>query len=111
MRWNGGGRPAVWTGPRADSAPGRHPTKKPPWLMAALIRDFTDPGDVIFDPTMGEGTTGVEALKLGRRFIGCDIDARWVRKAAKALAEEDARPKQIEIAEKVRPMKQTGIPL
>jgi site-specific DNA-methyltransferase (adenine-specific) len=109
MRWNNHGAQAFWEGVKARGEPGRHPTKKPPWLMAALIRDFTDPGDLIFDPTCGEGTTGVEAIKLGRRFIGTDIDRRWVDKAAAALAREGARPKQIEIAAKVPAMKQ--IPL
>jgi DNA modification methylase len=50
-----------------------HPTKKPLWLLEALIRDFTDPGDIILDPTMGEGTTGEACLRLGRRFIGAEL--------------------------------------
>jgi site-specific DNA-methyltransferase (adenine-specific) len=38
--------------------------------MEALIRDFTDPGDLVCDPFAGSGTTGVAAIRLGRRFIG-----------------------------------------
>ena len=105
-RWNRGGNRGVWTGPR-DSDPHRmHPTKKPLWLMEALIRDFTDPGDLVFDPTMGEGTTGEAAINLGRRFIGCEIangidasgayDAKrdYFGAAVKRLTRSAARPRQ-----------------
>ncbi len=40
-----------------------------------IIRNFSKPGDVILDPTMGSGTTGVAALRLGRYFIGIEIEA------------------------------------
>ena len=106
-RWNRGGHRGVWTGPICRE-PGRmHPTKKPRWLMEALIRDFTDPGDLILDPTMGEGTTGEAALALGRRFIGCEIadgidpatgkhDPKrdYFAAAVRRLERADARPKQ-----------------
>ena len=105
-RWNRGGEHGTWTGPK-DSDPRRmHPTKKPLWLMEALIRDFTDPGDLIFDPTMGEGTTGEAAINLGRRFIGCEIangidasgayDAKrdYFGAAVKRLTRAAARPRQ-----------------
>ncbi len=73
MRWNRGGNQAFWEGPICRDPHRMHPTKKPLWLMEALIRDFTDPGDIILDPTMGEGTTGEAALRLGRRFIGAEL--------------------------------------
>ncbi len=95
MRWNKGGAQAFWDGPRAESRPGRHPTKKPPWLMEALIRDFTDPGDLVFDPTAGEGTTGEACIKLGRRFIGCEIDPKYHAAGLARLIRADARPKQV----------------
>ncbi len=72
-RWNRHGHQAFWEGPICRDPHRMHPTKKPLWLMEALIRDFTDPGDVILDPTMGEGTTGEAALRLGRRFIGAEL--------------------------------------
>ena len=72
-RWNRGGNRGVWEGPICKDPTRMHPTKKPLWLMEALIRDFTDPGDVILDPTMGEGTTGEACLRLGRRFIGAEL--------------------------------------
>ncbi len=74
-RWNRGGNRGVWTGPICKDKRRIHPTKKPLWLMEALLRDFTDPGDLVFDPTAGEGTTGEACVRLGRRFIGCELKA------------------------------------
>ena len=50
------------------------PAKFPPQLPAFLIERLSDPGDVVLDPMAGSGTTLVEAVRLGRRAIGCDID-------------------------------------
>lgn len=70
--WNGGGKAGVFThGIRGNK---NHPTEKPLSLMRELIQLFTNPGDVIFDPFMGSGTTGVAALECGRRFIGAEMD-------------------------------------
>lgn len=48
---------------------------KPLWLMRALVRDYSAPGDVVVDPCMGGGTTLVAAIELGRIAIGCEPDA------------------------------------
>ncbi len=95
-RWNAGGNRGVWTGPICRDPRRIHPTKKPLWLMEALLRDFTDPGDLVFDPTAGEGTTGEACLRLGRRFIGCEIDPRYhaagvdrVSRAARGLKQTE----------------------
>ena len=50
------------------------PAKFPPQLPEFIIRRLSDPGDLILDPMLGSGTTLVEALRLGRRAVGCDID-------------------------------------
>ncbi len=50
------------------------PAKFPPQLPEFMIRQLSDPGDLVFDPMLGSGTTLVEALRLGRRAVGCDID-------------------------------------
>ena len=50
------------------------PAKFPPQLPEFLIQRLSDPGDVVFDPMLGSGTTLVEAVRLGRRAVGCDID-------------------------------------
>lgn len=48
----------------------QHPTEKPWQLAAHFIQLHTKPGDIVLDPFMGSGSTGVAALALGRRFIG-----------------------------------------
>lgn len=65
----------MWNGVLRDSEVGGmhyHPTQKPVDLMMWLLEEYTKPGDVVFDPYMGSGTTGVACMKLGRRFIGCE---------------------------------------
>jgi hypothetical protein len=54
--------------------PSLHPWQKPESMMEKLIRIYSNPGDVVFDPYMGSGTTGVAAVKSGRGFIGCELD-------------------------------------
>jgi site-specific DNA-methyltransferase (adenine-specific)/modification methylase len=56
---------------------GEHPTQKPIGVMAWVIELATDPGEIILDPFCGSGTTGVAAVRLGRRFIGIEKDARY----------------------------------
>lgn len=51
-----------------------HPCQKPVALLRYLIRQLTAPGDLVLDPCMGSGSTGVAALREGRRFVGCEID-------------------------------------
>lgn len=50
------------------------PAKFPPQLPEFMIRELSDPGDLVLDPMLGSGTTLVEAQRLGRRAVGCDID-------------------------------------
>lgn len=51
-----------------------HPTQKPVALMEYLICTYTNEGDTVLDFTMGSGTTGVAAMRTGRRFIGIELD-------------------------------------
>ena len=50
------------------------PAKFPPQLPALFMEKLSDPGDMVLDPMMGSGTTLIEAARLGRKAIGCDID-------------------------------------
>jgi DNA modification methylase len=54
-----------------------HPTQKPVKLMMELIEFLTDEGDVILDPFMGSGSTGVACVQLNRSFIGIEIDKNY----------------------------------
>lgn len=67
-----------------------HPTQKPEKLIAKLILASSKPGDVIFDPFVGSGTTCVVAKKLGRRFIGVEIDEEYCSWGIKRLNLADA---------------------
>tara|TARA_R110002096_G_scaffold105345_16_gene231918 strand:- start:1402 stop:2214 length:813 start_codon:yes stop_codon:yes gene_type:complete len=83
----------VWrfTAPGSDEKlHGKHPTQKPLALIEQCLAASTEPGDRVFDPFTGSGSTGVAALALGRRFVGCEIDAKYARLAAKRLAAADA---------------------
>jgi DNA modification methylase len=54
--------------------------------MSALIEKFTRPGDLILDPFVGGGTTGVVAVPLGRRFLGIDCNIQAVEVARRRIA-------------------------
>jgi site-specific DNA-methyltransferase (adenine-specific) len=54
-----------------------HPTEKPIDLLVYLIEKVTQPGDTVFDPFMGSGTTGVACVQTGRNFVGIEQDAKY----------------------------------
>ena len=55
--------------------------------MTDIIQRFTNPGDIILDPFLGGGTTGVAAVSMGRKFIGTDIKSANVEKARERIKE------------------------
>ena len=62
-----------------------YPTQKPEGLLRRVIEASTNPGDLVFDCFMGSGTTQAVAMKLGRRFIGADINLGSVQTTTKRL--------------------------
>ena len=92
-RWNGGGKQGFYATPIAQVRGGSgtefraHTTQKPEQLMAQLIADFTDVGDLIVDPCMGSGTTLAVARRMGRRAIGIDLEATHCATAVARLAQ------------------------
>lgn len=62
-----------------------HPTQKPEKLIAKLILASSGPGDVVFDPFLGSGTTSVVSKKLGRKYVGLEIDEHYCCLAEKRL--------------------------
>ena len=62
-----------------------HPTQKPEKLIAKLILASSKQGDVIFDPFLGSGTTSVVAKKLGRKYVGIELNAEYACLAEKRL--------------------------
>jgi len=69
------------------------PAKFPPQLPRVFIRELTKPGEVVFDPMMGSCTALLEAVRLNRKTVGCDIDPLTLRIGAAKL-----RPIKVEHA-------------
>jgi len=86
-KWNGGGRSSVFTCNFEQD--GRvHPTQKPLPLVGELLNLFANPGDLVFDPFMGSGTTLMAAKLRGINAIGCEIDESHCEAAASRLAQQ-----------------------
>lgn len=64
---------------KAEKLHGSHPTQKPLALIDRCLRASSCPGDLVLDPFMGSGTTGVAAVSLGRKFIGIEKDSAYRR--------------------------------
>lgn len=62
-----------------------YPTAKPPKLLERIIKAASNPGDLVFDCFMGSGTTQAVAMKLGRRFLGADINLGAIQTTTKRL--------------------------
>ena len=105
-RWNGAGNlvrlahPLDWSGPDellehlangdwddlthiahlALRGNGKHKTEKPLDQALDLVSWFSDPGELVVDPCSGSGTVGLACKILGRKFLGCELDAEWAGK-------------------------------
>jgi site-specific DNA-methyltransferase (adenine-specific) len=64
-----------------------YPAEKPAAVSEVLIRQSSEPGDVVADPFMGSGSVGVAAARLGRRFLGTDVNPEAIRLAGARLSE------------------------
>ena len=74
-------------GGSSDIGKFEHPCPKPLDVMNWLADRCSMPGDTIFDPFMGSGTTGVACVRTGRNFIGCEIDPGYFAIAEKRIAD------------------------
>jgi DNA modification methylase len=68
-----------------------HPTEKPVLLMQELLRKCADDWTIL-DPFMGSGTTGVAAVKLGRKFFGIEIEPKYFDIACRRISEALRQP-------------------
>lgn len=97
-KWNAGGKRGVYTHLVNNAErTGKHPTEKPRRLMSEIIADFTMPAQIILDPFMGSGTTGVAAVMAGRNFIGIERNAEYFELACHRL-EQAQRQQDLFIA-------------
>jgi site-specific DNA-methyltransferase (adenine-specific) len=86
------GRGRLWTqiSPRkGEKTHGAHPTQKPLALLERVIEASTDPGAQVLDPFNGSGTTGVAALKLQRRYVGIDLDPKYLELSRQRLLDAE----------------------
>jgi len=70
-----------------------HPTQKPEKMLAKVILANSRPGDMVFDPFLGSGTTSVAARKLGRRFCGIEMDEKYACLTEKRLSMAERNPR------------------
>jgi site-specific DNA-methyltransferase (adenine-specific)/modification methylase len=75
----------------AETHERHHPTQKPVPLMKWCIENLPAVR-TIFDPFMGSGTTGVAAVQLGRKFIGCEIEPKYFDIACRRIEEAYKQP-------------------
>ena len=86
LRPDGQGR--VWSqlSPRKNEKVfGKHPTQKPLALLERIVCSCTSENALVLDPFSGSGTTGVAALRLGRRYIGIDTEAGYLEMSQQRL--------------------------
>jgi site-specific DNA-methyltransferase (adenine-specific) len=62
---------------KSEKAQGKHPTQKPIELLERIVVSASNPGDLVLDPFCGSGTTGLAATRLGRQFIGIELDPEY----------------------------------
>lgn len=89
-----------------------HPARFPVDFARELIAPFSDPGQTILDPFMGSGTTGVAAVKLGRRFVGIEISPEFFDLSRRRISDALARPDLfVETPARTRPAEPLELPL
>ena len=85
-------RGTVWRYPTSNTEGNRlklkHPATYPDKLAEDLIACFSEPNDLVLDPTAGSGTTCVIAAQQGRKYIGIDISAEYCDIARERLKQE-----------------------
>ena len=76
-----------------EKAHGKHPTQKPLKLLERILLASTNEGDVLLDPFNGSGSTGIAALRLGRKYIGIEVSEEYLDLTIKRLEDEFTNPR------------------
>ena len=106
-KWNGGGRPGTFIYSKNTYGGGSHPTQKPTPLIMEIVSLFSSANQVVLDPFMGSGTTGVACVKLGRKFIGIEIDEGYFDIACDRIRKAYAQPDMFIEQERSKPIQET----
>jgi site-specific DNA-methyltransferase (adenine-specific) len=92
IRWNADNRLVPNVLSEMPSRQREHPNEKPIDLVSRLVATHSNRGDLILDPFMGSGTTGVAAVKLGRKFIGIEIEPKYFDIACQRISDALKQP-------------------
>lgn len=76
---------SIWSKGKTAGGKKIHPTQKPAWLLERIVLATSKPGDIVFDPFMGSGTTAVVAKKLNRSFLGTEINPCYYKAALERI--------------------------
>ena len=106
-KWNqeSTGDSTIWRIPKEQNK--EHPVAFPLELPIRCIRATTDRADTVMDPFCGGGTTGVAAVKLGRKFIGIEIEEKYFDKACRRIELAARQPDMF--TEKPKPVQQMNL--
>jgi DNA modification methylase len=91
-------RPNVWRYAVGQEDTMGHPAPFPLQLAKDHIASWSKPGDLVFDPFAGSGTTGIAAVQLQRNFVGCEIVPAYHAIAEKRIAEAQMQLPLLEVA-------------
>ena len=69
---------AIYPPKKEEKKFGKHPTQKPIDLLVRIIMASTDKGDIVLDPFTGSSTTGLAANLNDRKFIGIDLEKKYL---------------------------------
>ena len=105
--WSSMAKPAKLFRRHVVSFEKHHPTTKPLELMEWCIQQLPVDSTIVLDPFMGSGTTGVACVKLGRKFIGIEIEPKYFDIACKRISEALKQPDFF--VEKPKPAKQEAL--
>ena len=95
----------LWVIP-AEKHRTEHPAEKPETLLTRIVLLGSREGDTVLDPFMGSGTTGVVAKRLGRNFIGIEVDARYYALAKARIEGDCGEPPTIHLFSDTLPLEE-----
>jgi site-specific DNA-methyltransferase (adenine-specific) len=78
---------AITTPKKEEKIFGKHPTQKPLELLKRVVLASTKKGDIVLDPFTGSSTTGLAAVFYGRKFIGVDMEKKYLDLSVKRFKE------------------------